>query len=42
MGPEKKGLADAIKVLEESRKAFKSKNLGTLRNNLTRILTETN
>jgi hypothetical protein len=35
-------LREAIEVLEKSRKAFKSKNLGILRKNLIRVLIETN
>ncbi len=38
----RQAIQEAIDVLEESRKAFKSKNLGTLRKNLIRVLIETN
>jgi vacuolar-type H+-ATPase subunit F/Vma7 len=38
----REAIKEAIEVLEESRKAFKSKNLGTLRNNLIQVLIETN
>lgn len=38
----REAIKEAIEVLEESRKAFKSKNLGTLRKNLIRVLIETN
>ncbi len=36
-----KAIQEAIDVLEESRKAFKSKRLGLLRKRLTRVLVET-
>lgn len=36
----KKAIQDAIEVLEESRKAFKSKQLEALRRQLTRVLVE--
>lgn len=38
----RQAIQEAIDVLEESRKAFKSKNLGTLRKNLIRVLIENN
>jgi hypothetical protein len=38
----REAIHEAIDILEESRKAFKSKNLGTLRKNLIRVLIETN
>lgn len=38
----RQAIQEAIDILEESRKVFKSKNLGTLRKNLIRVLIETN
>jgi formylmethanofuran dehydrogenase subunit B len=38
----REAIHEAIEVLEESRKAFKSKNLGTLRKKLIQVLIETN
>jgi formylmethanofuran dehydrogenase subunit B len=37
----REAIQETIEVLEESRKAFKSKNLGILRKKLIRVLTET-